>query len=878
MPSSFHTPRKQPSSSSAPSPVVRRRAGAVPRAVSDVLRGSGRLLDADVRASMEPRLGRDFSHVRLHDDAAAAESTRLIGARAYSAGSSIVVDSSRYSPGSDDGRRVLAHELTHVAQHSTPTAGPTGALTLQEHPAREAEADNTADAVMRGRAHPPATHIVDANAVQRQTEGNAAGSPGGASAGAASGAATAAPCIEAVVGEDPKTLTEAGTVTIVEFGAEWCSPCKMLQASLEQMCQGFAVTPPKAPVRIFSIDVDAAGNEDIAARYAAGNVPHLYMYVGGAEKAHYASALQPDVLEALVAEYADEASQSGAWKGFKKGAFWGGLIGLGLGIGGAVGLTQTALEGNDLMGAMLGSVAGGALAGAAIGGGIGALAGKLGEEKKGSRRKKKKQPKRRAGTAYESDELEADAIAARALSGPRRNREASAGDAPAGPRGTPIHSSLRFDMESRFGRDFSRVRLHRDAEAHRVADSMQAYAVTEGADIYFARDGYAPETPAGRAILAHELAHVAQQDIAAPSAAVPSLESEAARAAAGVAQGARISIQHAAGDGTPPLPITRGKKTALGGLIGAGGGAAAGALIGLGVAALSSDVSAAAGAGIGALIGAGAGLIGGLLFGYLSRRTERVGAAEADALIRRRYGRFMLGGVPAPLRDALIRPVSSAELCERVRCRRPAADCDLVGWTDTGVPWRAAAPPTETITRPEDEPTCHGKQMEHATPQRPVIYFNRDTADAGILVHEGLHAISHPEFQRLHNVVNEGTTELYTRRLLGDVNIAPVTGTPYDTYLVQVEKLERLVGEEPLARAYFAGDVGGLDRAAAAIFGPCSLRKWAFALQANHGESQEADDVLAGRSVDYCAQGSERLGADAAAAPAPGGDGEGHHK
>jgi hypothetical protein len=107
------------------------------------------------------------------------------------------------------------------------------------------------------------------------------------------------------------------------------------------------------------------------------------------------------------------------------------------------------------------------------------------------------------------------------------------------------------------------------------------------------------------------------------------------------------------------------------------------------------------------------------------------------------------------------------------------------------------------------------------------------------------------------------------------VNIAP--GDAYNDNFREVSKLERLIGEEPLARAYFSGDVPALDRAAAAIFGPCSLQKWAFALQGNRGPAHEADDVLAGRHVDYCATGFEPLGA-AASEPPPSGGGESAHR
>lgn len=299
--------------------------------------------------------------------------------------------------------------------------------------------------------------------------------------------------------------------------------------------------------------------------------------------------------------------------------------------------------------------------------------------------------------------------------------------------------------------------------------------------------------------------------------------------------------------------MTRAQKTAAWSF----GGLAAGAAVGIGVGLIAASQMQGQpfgeAAGWGALIGGGAGLIGGFLYGLLARRTSRVGAPEADALIRRRYGKYLPQGVPAPLRDALVRPVSKAELLERIECRHgKPADPTTIGWTDTGAPWKGGNPPATTVASPAGEPTCHGQQMEHATPERPVIYFQRDGGDAGILVHEGLHAVSHPEFQRLHNFMNEATTEMYTRRLLSDVNIAP-SASEYEKWVPDAERFEQAVGAEPLARAYFGGEVPGLDGVMTPVFGPCSMARWAQAQQISTGGSNEAKDVLANRNMDYCA-------------------------
>jgi outer membrane protein OmpA-like peptidoglycan-associated protein len=65
---------------------------------------------------MEARFGADFSAVRVHDDARAAESARAVDAHAYAVGSDLVFGAGRYAPGTASGDRLLAHELAHTLQ------------------------------------------------------------------------------------------------------------------------------------------------------------------------------------------------------------------------------------------------------------------------------------------------------------------------------------------------------------------------------------------------------------------------------------------------------------------------------------------------------------------------------------------------------------------------------------------------------------------------------------------------------------------------------------------------------------------------------------------------------------------------------------------
>src|SRR5262249_25444346 len=77
--------------------------------------------------------------------------------------------------------------------------------------------------------------------------------------------------------------------------------------------------------------------------------------------------------------------------------------------------------------------------------------------------------------------------------------------------GEPLSEPLRRFFESRFGFDFSRVRVHTDSRAAESARAINAHAFTVGSDVVFAAGQYAPDTSGGRGLLAHELAHVIQQ-------------------------------------------------------------------------------------------------------------------------------------------------------------------------------------------------------------------------------------------------------------------------------------------------------------------------------------------------------------------------------
>jgi hypothetical protein len=77
--------------------------------------------------------------------------------------------------------------------------------------------------------------------------------------------------------------------------------------------------------------------------------------------------------------------------------------------------------------------------------------------------------------------------------------------------GQPLDRASRCYMESRFGQDFRKVRIHTDEAAGRSADAIHAKAYAAGDDIVFGTGQFRPGTHDGKALLAHELVHLLQQ-------------------------------------------------------------------------------------------------------------------------------------------------------------------------------------------------------------------------------------------------------------------------------------------------------------------------------------------------------------------------------
>lgn len=132
----------------------------IPPIVNHALSSPGRPLDNSTRSSMESRFGQDFSGVRIHDDAVAAESAHAVNARAYTVGQDIAFASGQYDPNSHAGSHLLAHELAHTIQQRGLQRSSNGVSMSHdsEYTRLEHEADSAAAAVTRGTTPSVARH------------------------------------------------------------------------------------------------------------------------------------------------------------------------------------------------------------------------------------------------------------------------------------------------------------------------------------------------------------------------------------------------------------------------------------------------------------------------------------------------------------------------------------------------------------------------------------------------------------------------------------------------------------------------------------------------------------------------------------------------
>lgn len=136
----------------------------------DALQGRGSALPDAVRTFMEPRFKADFSAVRVHHDANAHALARAVGAQAFTQGQDIVFAAGHYAPHSAHGRRLLAHELTHVVQQR-PSYRDASPSLLQREVATAAPAE-TREARLRRQAN-TTVEVLTTSVVRADARGDA---------------------------------------------------------------------------------------------------------------------------------------------------------------------------------------------------------------------------------------------------------------------------------------------------------------------------------------------------------------------------------------------------------------------------------------------------------------------------------------------------------------------------------------------------------------------------------------------------------------------------------------------------------------------------------------------------------------------------------
>lgn len=311
--------------------------------------------------------------------------------------------------------------------------------------------------------------------------------------------------------------------------------------------------------------------------------------------------------------------------------------------------------------------------------------------------------------------------------------------------GSPLEGAVKSRMETAFGHDFSRVRVHTDRGAADLSDRVNARAFTVGPHVAFGAGEYRPGTPLGDALIAHELAHVVQQG-----------------------DGSR-------GAGDSPK--------------------------------LEADADVAAAAAVGSLWSgakvkraAAPRLRSGLQLQRCSRRATPATQAESDRWIQGRFGRRVAQAITEgrTASASVFHFEDDATFCPKAQAEGLLAGntCDEVkGFVD----------PHSTIPR--------------------HVWIHRNVQGADTVLHEALHVYSHPDFPAiLRNVINEGTTQYFTRRIADAQSLQISDSYPLRTQ--QIGVLVDTVGEGPLLNAYFQGQVRALQAAVDSARGPRTFEAW----------------------------------------------------
>jgi hypothetical protein len=432
---------------------------AVPRSVDSVLKGPGRALDYGTRTMMEARFGRSLAHVRVHTDSHAAASARSISAAAYTAGAHIVFGPNRFDPHTQAGRHLLAHELTHVIQQRDGPSRIEGIGRADD--AQEAEADRVADAVaMQGRSVGSMQFAVGRDVLLPT-----------ANCELPTDRDVLLPTANCELPTDrdvllPTANCELPTDRVIRRQREDDAPATEQERQPLIVDDSTTPSPDQMQRAAFVDELDIA-----ICTTADAEMARLGRSTRGCPLLEQwrprIRAMDARTLETSLRRWADNPDAVRTARDYipavtrrleRSIAFWGAT-------GRIVGIPPDLMDllGGGGMSINIGSVVRGAI-----------------------------------GRLF------------------RKARDGAAAPSNATPvmldGGTPLDASTASRMNSAFGRDFTNVRVHTGAEASTAASALRARAFTVGEDIAFANGEYRPGTILGDALLAHELAHVAQQD------------------------------------------------------------------------------------------------------------------------------------------------------------------------------------------------------------------------------------------------------------------------------------------------------------------------------------------------------------------------------
>ena len=429
-----------------------------PPIVHEVLRSPGQPLDTATRSFFEPRFGHDFSKVRVHADSRAGESAHAVQAQAYTVGHDLVFGAGHFSPQTKSGQRLLAHELTHVVQQSqSATSGVQRKLEV-----------GLADDALEREAERFAAEIADASPVNGSppVPPSSKGSKQrlqrvvdtSATETSASAAKTVPPNTGLIV-EDEATAVGPGQMRKTEF--------------LDRLHDSVCAT---------------ADSELAAVGRSAQGCPFIERWIKklrGRTSEYIERGIRkyaPDATHASSAHEYFSAVASQVRQGVRRWAKTGEISGIPPDL-------MSDLGGDGVeraLGAAAASVAGAANAAiSSVKGAIGSAASSVGK-------------------LFTKDKK-----------GGVRDAYSAAGPIQLGA-GKTLDGGLRARMETAFGHDFSRVRVHADSRADELASSLNARAFAFGKDVAFAAGEYRPGTLVGDALIAHELAHVVQQSHGSP--------------------------------------------------------------------------------------------------------------------------------------------------------------------------------------------------------------------------------------------------------------------------------------------------------------------------------------------------------------------------